>query len=74
MPTSKPKDAFRITKTPKRLYDFATNLETALKSSLPSHESRMTRYLSLYSIKEQVGDHLRVWVAAASGRGEFTVL
>lgn len=36
MPTSKPKDSFRVVKTGKTLQSFASNLERALKTSLPS--------------------------------------
>ncbi|OJI99193.1 hypothetical protein ASPVEDRAFT_148326 [Aspergillus versicolor CBS 583.65] len=36
MPTSKPKDSFRVVKTGKTLQAFASNLEKALKASLPS--------------------------------------
>ncbi|KAL2813755.1 hypothetical protein BDW59DRAFT_167429 [Aspergillus cavernicola] len=38
MRSSKPKDSFRVTKSPKRLQEFAANLEKSFKASLPSRD------------------------------------
>ncbi|KAJ0414482.1 hypothetical protein BJY00DRAFT_318742 [Aspergillus carlsbadensis] len=43
MPSSKPRDSYRVAKTSKRFQDFAGDLEAALHASLPCPQSPYTR-------------------------------